>query len=55
MSNIRDFDRILKTQCNLLHFIRNCGIKNLDDFEGDEADMSLWTSDRSPNSLATKN
>ena len=42
MSNICDFDRILKTEWNLLHFTRNCGIKNLDDFERDEADMYLW-------------
>ena len=42
MSNICDFDRILKTECNLLHFTRNCRIMNLDDFEGDEADMCLW-------------
>ena len=41
MSNICDFYRILKTECNLLHFTRNCGIKNLNDFEGDEADMYL--------------
>ena len=41
MSNICDFYRILKTECNLLHFTRNCGIKNLNDFEGDEADMCL--------------
>ena len=38
MSNICDFDRILKTECNLKHFTRNCRIKNLDDFERDEAD-----------------
>ena len=38
---MRDFDRILKTEWNLLHFTRNCRIKNLDDFEGDEADMYL--------------
>ena len=44
MSNIRDFDRILKIECNLPHFTRNCGIKNLDDFEGDEADTYLWRS-----------
>ena len=39
MSNICDFDRILKTECNLQHFTRNCRIKNLDDFERDEADV----------------
>ena len=35
-----DFDRILKTECNLLHFTRNCGVKNL--VEGEEADTYLW-------------
>ena len=34
-----DFDRILTTECNLQHFTRNCRIKNLDDFERDEADL----------------
>ena len=42
MSNIYDFDRILKTECNLQHFTRNCRIKNLDDFERDEAGTYLW-------------
>ena len=42
MSNICDFDRILKTDCNLLHFNRSWGINNLNDFEGDEADIYLW-------------
>ena len=42
MSNICDFDRILKTKCNLQHFTRNCRIKNLDDFERDKADAYLW-------------
>ena len=42
MSNICDFDRILKTECNFKHFTRNCRIKNLDDFERDEADAYLW-------------
>ena len=32
-----DFDRILKTECNLQHFTKNFRIKNLDDFEKDEA------------------
>ena len=41
MSNICDFDRILKTEYNLQHFTRNCRIKNLDDFERDEADTHL--------------
>ena len=43
MSNICDFNRILKTECNLQHFTRNGGIKNLDDFERDEGDTYLWT------------
>ena len=43
MSNICDFDRILKTECNLLYFSRKCGIKNLDDFEGDEEEIYMWT------------
>ena len=41
MSNVCDFDRILKTECNLQHFTRNCRIKNLDDFERDVADAYL--------------
>ena len=41
MSNICDFDR-MKTVCNLPHLTRNCGIKNFDDLEGDEADMHIW-------------
>ena len=41
MSNICDFDRTLKTECNLQHFTRNCRIKNLDDLERDEADAHL--------------
>ena len=42
MSNICDFDRTLKTEYNLLNFTRNFGLKNLDDFEGDETDTYLW-------------
>ena len=42
MSNICDFDRILKTECNSQHFTRNCRIKNLDDFDRDEADTYFW-------------
>ena len=42
MSNICDFDRILKTECSLQHFTRNCRLKNLDDFERDETDTYLW-------------
>ena len=43
MSNICDFERILKTECNLDYFTRNCRIENLDDFERDEADTYLWS------------
>ena len=42
MSNIFDFERILKTECSLQHLTRNCRIQNLDDFERDEADAYLW-------------
>ena len=42
MSNIYDFEGILKTECNLKHLTRNTRIKNLDDFERDEADAILW-------------
>ena len=41
MSNICVFDRILKTEWNLQHFIRNCRIKNFDDFERKEAEAYL--------------
>ena len=42
MSTICDVHRILKTECNLQQFTRNCRIKNFDDFEKDEADAYLW-------------
>ena len=42
MSNICEFDRIFKTECNLQHFTRICRIKNLDEFETDEADAYFW-------------
>ena len=42
MSNVCDFEGILKTECDLQHLTRNCRIKNLDDFERDEADPYLW-------------
>ena len=42
MSNKCHFDRILKTECNLQYFNKNCRIKNLDDFERDERDAYLW-------------
>ena len=38
MSNVCDFEGILKTDCNLQYLTRNCRIKNLDDFERDDAD-----------------
>ena len=41
MSNICDFDRIFKTECNLQHFTRNCRINNFDKFERDEAEVYL--------------
>ena len=41
MSNICDFDRILKIECNLQHFTRNYRIKYLEDFERDEVDAYL--------------
>ena len=41
MPNICEFEEILKTECNLQHLTRNCRIKNLDDFERDEADAYL--------------
>ena len=37
-----DFDRNLKTKCNMQYFTRNCRTKNLDDFERDEAQTYLW-------------
>ena len=40
--HICDFGRVLKTECNLLQLTRIFGIKNLGDFEGDEADTYLW-------------
>ena len=43
MSNLYDFEGILKTECNLQHLTRSCRIKNLDDFERDEADVYLWS------------
>ena len=38
MSNICDFDRILKIECNLQHFTSKCRIKNFNYFERIEAD-----------------
>ena len=42
LSNICDFEGILKTKYDLQHLIRNCRIKNFDDFERDEAGAYLW-------------
>ena len=42
MSNICVLEGILKTEYNLQHLTRNCRIKNLDDFETDEADVYSW-------------
>ena len=42
MCKVFDFERVLKTDCNLQHFARNCRIKNFDDFKRDEADAYLW-------------
>ena len=42
MSNVCDLEGILKTESNLQHLTRNCRIKNLDDFERDEAGTYLW-------------
>ena len=42
MSDICDFDRILKSKCRLQQFTGNCRIKNLDDFERHEGDAYLW-------------
>ena len=39
MSNICDFDRILKTEWNLQYFNKNF---EKDDFEKDEAEAYLW-------------
>ena len=41
MSNICDFEEVLKTECISQLLTRNCRIKNLDDFERDEADTYL--------------
>ena len=41
MSNIFDIDGILKTECDLKNFTRNCEIKNLVDFERDETEACL--------------
>ena len=40
--NICDFDKILKTKCNLQYPTRNCRIKKFNDFERDEVDAYLW-------------
>ena len=42
-SHICDSEGILKTEYNLQHLTRNCSIKNLDDFEKDEAEAQSRT------------
>ena len=42
MSKVCDFEGISKTECNLQLLTRNCRIKNMDDFERDEAGTYLW-------------
>ena len=42
MSDICDFDEILKTEWNLQHFTRNCRINNFNDFKRDGAEAYLW-------------
>ena len=42
MSNVCDFEGILKTECNLQYLTRNCRIKNFDDFERDEGGTDFW-------------
>ena len=42
-TNTCDFEGLLKTECNLQHLTRNFRIKNLDDFERDEADAQSRT------------
>ena len=36
------FNKTLKNEYNLYDFTRNCRIKNLNDFETDNADEYLW-------------
>ena len=40
--NLTEFS---KTECNLQHLTRNCRIKNLDDFEREEADVYFGEQD----------
>ena len=42
MSNLCDFEGILKTECDLQQLARNWRIKNLDDFERYEEEVYLW-------------
>ena len=42
MSNVCDFGKSLKTECNLLHFTRSSGIKTLQQFKEDETEIFLW-------------
>ena len=42
MSDIFDFDKILKTELNLQYFTRNCRINIFNDFKRDGAEVHLW-------------
>ena len=42
-SNLCDFEGILEIECNLQYLTRKCRIKDLDDFERDEADAESRT------------
>ena len=42
MSDICDFGRVLETECNLIHYTRNCGMKNLNQFKEDDVHTYLW-------------
>ena len=42
MSNKCDFNKVLKTECILQHFTRNCRINGSDDFERAETESYLW-------------
>ena len=41
MSNICDFEGILKTDPSFQHFTGNCRIKNFDDFEREYTGLSV--------------
>ena len=41
MSNISDFEGILKTDSSFQHFTSNCRIKNFNEFEREYTDLSV--------------